>query len=464
MNPAHAISPIDGRYASEIAPLGDFFSESALLKYRVMVEVEYLILLVECLPDRRKFNQKQISGLKKLCINFSESDALKIKKIEQKTNHDVKAVECWLNQKLSGLKLERFNPLAHFALTSEDVNNIAHRMAWRGAITKIYLRQLKKLHRVLESLSKKSAAMPLLAMTHGQSASPTTLGKEIRVFAERLERQEKQLACHKLSAKLNGATGTFGGHQIAYPEIDWVKFSKHLINKFGFEPNVVTTQVEPSDSLAESYHIVARINAILTDLCRDFWFYISREIFKQHTNGSEVGSSAMPHKINPIQFENAEGNLGVANSLLCHLANSLPTSRMQRDLSGSTAIRNQGVALAHSLLAIKQISRGLSRLTPDAKTMREELNKHWEVLAEPIQIILRKYEDERAYDKIKKLTRGKKTNRETIKRIIEESDLPGEEKQRLRKLTPEKYTGLAKKLAVIPINQPSSSCSWRLYN
>ncbi len=387
--------------------------------------------------------------MKNIYFNFSLEDAKEIKKIEITTNHDIKAIEYFLKERLQKLNLKSHLSFIHFGLTSEDVNNLVYHLMWLQAVEKTYLPNILGLHTTLKKLATKYSDIPLLSLTHGQPATPTTIGKEINVFAVRLARQIEQIKQHKLTGKLNGATGTFSAHMIAYPEIDWLEFSQKFINKLGLLPNQITTQVESNDSLTESYHNIIRINSILTDLTRDFWFYISRGIFIQKKKESEVGSSTMPHKINPIQFENAEGNLGLANSLLNHLASVLPISRMQRDLSNSTVIRNQGVPLTHSLLAIKQIILGLERLSINQNKINEELENHWEVLTEAIQTICRKYGDDEAYEKIKSLSRGEKINKNTIQMIIMESQIPEEDKQKLLELTPQNYLGLAKKLSTL---------------
>lgn len=442
------ISPIDGRYQEDTKELIPYFSEFALIRYRVFIEVEYLLSLSQIIKNL-KLDEVTTKNLKNIYFNFSLEDAKEIKKIEITTNHDIKAIEYFLKERLQKLNLKSHLSFIHFGLTSEDVNNLVYHLMWLQAVEKTYLPNILGLHTTLKKLATKYSDIPLLSLTHGQPATPTTIGKEINVFAVRLARQIEQIKQHKLTGKLNGATGTFSAHMIAYPEIDWLEFSQKFINKLGLLPNQITTQVESNDSLTESYHNIIRINSILTDLTRDFWFYISRGIFIQKKKESEVGSSTMPHKINPIQFENAEGNLGLANSLLNHLASVLPISRMQRDLSNSTVIRNQGVPLTHSLLAIKQIILGLERLSINQNKINEELENHWEVLTEAIQTICRKYGDDEAYEKIKSLSRGEKINKNTIQMIIMESQIPEEDKQKLLELTPQNYLGLAKKLSTL---------------
>ena len=449
MNPLLAISPIDGRYHEDTKELAEYFSETALFKYRVLIEIEYFIFLISTLKLTPALTTTQIKILKSFYQKFSEKDILEIKTIEEKTKHDIKAVEYFIKNKLKENKLENYSSFVHFSLTSEDINNLAYHLMWQDSVKNIYLPIITNLKNELKKLAKKYATMSLLSLTHGQSATPTTIGKEINVFAARLERQITQLQKHKLTGKLNGATGTFSAHTIAYPKINWIKFSHKFITDLGLEPNMVTTQAEPNDSLAESYQNIFRINTILIDLCRDFWLYISRGIFVQQKKEGEVGSSTMPHKINPIQFENAEGNLGLANAYFHHLSGILPISRLQRDLSNSTVIRNQGIPLAHSILAIKQIIKGLNRIAPDKNKTDQELDEHWEILSEAIQTIFRKYNDDTAYEKIKILTRGEKINKKGLEKIISESNLPNKEKNKLLSLTPQTYVGLAEKLAGI---------------
>ena len=412
--------------------------------YRIKVEIEYLIALgdekgIKELPAFSKTEQVKLRNIYK---NFNSSAAQKVKDIEEITNHDVKAVEYYLQGRLK----KSLHPWIHFALTSEDVNNLSYSLMWQDGLNQVYLPALKTVNKELKKLARKYKNVSMLALTHGQPATPTSLGKEFAVFAGRLQRQLQHIKSHRLLGKLSGATGTWAAHVTAYPNINWISFSKRFVKSLGLEPNLITTQIESNDSLAESYHNLIRVNTILLDFCRDIWLYISRGVFGQKTKSGEVGSSTMPHKVNPIQFENAEGNLGIANAYLSHLAQTLPVSRMQRDLSGSTIIRNQGVPVAHSLLACKNIVKGIDRLTVNRKKIREELDNHWEVLAEAIQTTLRKSGDRLPYERLKNLTRGQKITQEDIQAFVQSLDLPKKEKQTLLDLTPENYTGLAARI------------------
>ena len=444
VNPLTSISPLDGRYNKAVEELTEYFSEPALMYYRIKVEIEYLIALgdekgIKELPAFSKTEQIKLRNIYK---NFNSSAAQKVKDIEEITNHDVKAVEYYLQGRLK----KSLHPWIHFALTSEDVNNLSYSLMWQDGLNQVYLPALKTVNKELKKLARKYKNVSMLALTHGQPATPTSLGKEFAVFAGRLQRQLQHIKSHRLLGKLSGATGTWAAHATSYPNINWISFSKRFVKSLGLEPNLITTQIESNDSLAESYHNLIRVNTILLDFCRDVWLYISRGVFGQKTKSGEVGSSTMPHKVNPIQFENAEGNLGIASAYLSHLAQTLPVSRMQRDLSGSTIIRNQGVPVAHSLLACKNIVKGIDRLTVNRKKIREELDNHWEVLAEAIQTTLRKSGDRLPYERLKNLTRGQKITQEDIQAFVQSLDLPKKEKQTLLDLTPENYTGLAERI------------------
>ncbi len=442
------ISPIDGRYSKETQELKLFFSEEALIKYRIKVEIEYLIALcgVFQIKELKPLSSKKKTDFRNIYNKFSIKDGKRIKRIEGKTNHDVKAVEYFISEKLKRSGSTKLIPWIHFALTSEDINNLAYSLMWQDGLIHAYLPTLKKVISKLKSLAKKYSSTTMLAMTHGQPATPTTIGKELGVFCNRLQRQAVQIKEHKLQGKFGGATGTWGAHVAAYPGVEWIKFTQRFLKSLKLEPNLITTQIEPHDSIVESYQSIIRVNSILIDFCQDIWLYISRGIFRQKRIASEVGSSTMPHKINPINFENAEGNIGISNAILSHFCMKLPVARLQRDLSDSTVLRNQGVAIAHSLLAIKNILKGLNRITVNKEKTTEELNSHWEVLAEAIQTILRKNGQLDAYEKLKELTRGEKISQETIDKFIKSIKLSKADKEYLLSLTPETYTGLSSKL------------------
>lgn len=440
-NKLNAISPLDGRYSNSLKPLSNYFSESALMQYRIKIEIEYLILLSKekLIKELPTFTKKEESKLRSLYQKFDLIEAKKIKAFEKKTNHDVKAIEYYLQTKIK----KSLHPWIHFALTSEDINNLSYSLMWKDAIENCYLPQLQLLNQTLKALARKYKKNAMISLTHGQPATPTTFGKELAVFYSRLNRQIIQIKSHKLLGKFGGATGTWSAHLLSYPRINWIRFSSKLIKSFKLEPNLITTQIESHDSMAESFNQITRVNIILNDFCKDIWLYISRGIVGQKKVLGEIGSSTMPHKINPIYFENAEGNIGMANSILIHLATKLPISRMQRDLSDSTVLRNQGVGLSHSYLSIKNIFKGLNRITIDKIRMKDELNSHWEILAEAIQTILRKSGEENAYEKLKNLTRGKIIDRVSISKFIEQLKISKEEKDMLLSLTPESYTGLS---------------------
>ena len=443
-SPLNTISPLDGRYNNSVKNLSVYFSEKALMRYRLKVEIEYLIALgnEKGIKELPRFSKDEQLGLQKIYKNFNSADAEKVKEIETTTNHDVKAVEYYIQGKTK----KALHPWVHFALTSEDVNNLSYSLMWQDGLNRVYLPELQSIHKDLKKLARKYKNASMMALTHGQPATPTTFGKELAVFCARLDRQVYQIKTHKLLGKLGGATGTWSAHMAAYPKINWIGFSSKFIKSLGLEPNLVTTQIEPHDSLAESYRQIILVNSILTDLCGDMWYYISRGILRQKKVAGEVGSSTMPHKINPIQFENAEGNMGIANALLNHLALKLPISRMQRDLTDSTTLRNHGVALGHSYLALKNILKGLNRITINKFQMSKELNSHWEVLAEAIQTILRKSGKRDAYEKLKELTQGQSINAESMAKFVSGLKVSDEDKQTLINLTPAGYRGLAPKL------------------
>jgi len=443
-NQLSALSPLDGRYGNSVKDLAAYFSEAALMRYRLYIEIEYLIALSyeKQIKDLPIFAKNEQARLRRTYQGFNLSAAKKIKDIETTTNHDVKAIEYYIRGKIK----KSLHPWIHFALTSEDVNNLAYSLMWQHGLKHIYLVKLQLVFKELRKMAKKHKAAPMLSFTHGQPATPTTFGKEMAVFCSRLNQQINQLKTHKLLGKFSGATGTWSAHLSAYPKVNWIRFSSRFIKALGLEPNLLTTQIESHDSTAESYQQVVRVNTILTDLCKDMWFYISRGIIGQKKVVGEVGSSTMPHKINPIQFENAEGNFGIANSLLNHLAVKLPISRMQRDLTDSTTLRNQGVALGHSYLAVQNIIKGLSRITINKLQMSAELNTHWEVVAEAVQTVLRKAGQQNAYEQLKTLTRGEAINAEIMAEFVSGLNIPDNDKETLLTLTPASYIGLAPKL------------------
>ena len=446
--PLKAISPLDGRYSKSTENLSDYFSEHALIRYRTKVEIEYLIALSieKEIQELKPFSEKDKEKLRKIYTSFNIDDSKRVKAIEVATNHDVKAVEYFIREKLEKINKKRLFPWIHFALTSEDINNLSYSLMWQEAFKKEFLPKLNEVIKKLKTISKQFANTPMLSLTHGQSATPTTFGKEIKVFIHRLNRQSSQMKKHTLLGKFSGATGTWAAHSIAYPEVNWLQFTRKFVSSLGLEPNLITTQIEPHDSIVESYHSIIRSNNILTDLCRDIWSYVSRGILKQKKIPGEVGSSTMPHKINPIQFENAEGNLGLATAIFDHLSNKLPISRMQRDLTDSTTLRNQGVAMGYSYLACKNILKGLARITVDKTKMKTELDSHWEVLAEAIQTILRKTGSDNAYEQLKNMTQGTEITQSTIVKFVKLLHIPKEEKEKLITLTPQDYIGIAPKL------------------
>ena len=445
----NSISTLDGRYNKEASILSNYFSESALMRYRVMVEVEYLISLSKekKLVDLPLISKNVQNSLRKIYQKFDTISARRIKKIESQTNHDVKAVEIFISEKLKKMNKTNLVPWLHFGLTSEDVNNISYSMMWKDGTKNVYLDKLNTIIKAIKDLASKHSKEAMLSLTHGQPATPTTFGKEMAVFYYRLNKHYKLLKELELEGKISGATGTWAAHFLAYPNIDWLKFSNKFVKHFGLKHNPLTTQIESHDSLAEQYHLLSRVNSVLIDFSNDMWFYISRGILIQKIVSGETGSSTMPHKINPIHFENAEGNCGLANSLLIHLANKLTISRLQRDLSGSTVIRNQGVALGYCVIALNNLIKGVGRVKINKQRTKNELNNHWEVLAEAVQIILRKNGDSDAYEKIKELTQGETISKNNIQKIISSLDISHDDKNTLMKLTPGGYTGLSSVLA-----------------
>jgi len=442
------LSPLDGRYSKKLDPLREYFSEFALMKYRCVVELKYLAALGNEVKIKKvkKFSVAEKKLIEKIIKNFSEKDATRIKTIEKTTNHDVKAVEYFLAEKLQKTNLKNRISFLHFALTSEDINNLAYALMHAGAVKNVLLPEIKKVHAAILQRARAWKKIPLLSRTHGQTATPTTLGKEFFVFAERLRRKVEGIKNQPILGKLSGATGTFAAHQIAYPEVNWKAFAQKFIRSLGLQPNMETTQIEPHDWNVELCDKVRHANNILTDLARDSWSYISLAYFKLKKKEGEVGSSTMPHKVNPIDFENAEGNFGVANALLDFLSNKLPISRLQRDLTDSTVLRNCGVAFGHSYLGWQSLQNGISKLEVNKAKLLEDLRDNPEVLAEAIQTVLRKNGEPQAYEKLKKLTRGEKLTIAKIQEFVADLKLPKNEKERLLKLTPAKYVGIAAKL------------------
>ena len=437
------ISPIDGRYKKNVSELETFFSEQALMRHRVMVEVEYLLALVEhkSFQKTRTLSKKAFNSLKGLYVEFSSTHFKEIKKIEKKTNHDVNAVVVFVSEKLKKIGRDDLVPFVHFGLTSEDINNISYSLMTRGAVDNVMIPSVKGVLKELKALSKKTKSLSLLSLTHGQPATTTTLGKELAVFVSRVEREIALIKKMKLLAKLSGATGSYAAHKVAFPDLNWPLFSKRFIKKLGLEQSPISTQIEPGDSLAELLHSFVRINNIFSDFSLDMWLYISRNIFVQKNIVGEVGSSTMPHKINPIFFENAEGNLDIANNNFSFLASRITRSRLQRDLSGSTVFRNIGVGFAHSLISYKNLIKGVLRVSPNKAQMKKELDENWSILAEAVQTVLRKSGDASAYDKIKKLTRGKPLTKESYLQLVNSLDVAEKDRVALLELTPHTYLG-----------------------
>lgn len=440
-----AISPIDGRYRSKVSQLDAFFSEFALMRYRVMVEMEYFIALCEIhLPQLSQFDSDHFDALRYIYQNFTPEDAYQIKEIEKVTNHDVKAVEYFLKKRFDAMNMESFKEFIHFGLTSQDINNVALPLALKDAHHQIIEPAYRQLCDHITQLALQWKDIPMLARTHGQPASPTRLGKELQVFVERINDQLHLLSTVPFSSKFGGATGNFNAHKLAYPAIDWVAFANNLVmNKLALHRQQTTTQIEHYDFLAAYFDGIKRLNTILLDLCRDLWMYIMLDYFKQKIKEGEIGSSAMPHKVNPIDFENAEGNLGIANAIFEHFSNKLPVSRLQRDLTDSTVTRNIGVPLAHSLLSIFSIGKGLDKLLLNEDKLKADLQANWAVVAEGIQTILRREQIDGGYELLKQLTRTNQgINATSISNFIDELDVSETIKSELRLITPESYTGI----------------------
>ena len=445
-----AISPLDGRYGSKTEELRPIFSEYGLMRFRVQVELTWLKHLAACkqITEVPEFSEETIRFIDGIISNFSEEDAKDIKKREAVTNHDVKAVEYFLKDKTaSNAEISRVREFIHFACTSEDINNNSHALMLKTARDEVILPYADKVISEITRLAHEYAEVSLLARTHGQPASPTTIGKELANVAYRLRRQRDEIARVSIMGKINGAVGNFNAHTVAYPEVDWYAFSKAFEEDLGLTFNPYTTQIEPHDYIAELFAAIDRFNTIMIDFDRDIWGYISYGTFTQKTIAGEIGSSTMPHKVNPIDFENSEGNLGIANALFVHLGNKLPISRFQRDLTDSTVLRNLGVAIGYSLLAWKSTLKGISKLQANPAHTAQELDNNWEVLAEPYQTVMRRYGIENPYEKLKALTRGQKVTREIMLNFLEGLEIPEDAKARLRELTPATYIGRAVKFA-----------------
>jgi adenylosuccinate lyase len=449
--PLTALSPLDGRYHAKVRALSDYFSEFALIRYRVRVEIEWLKALSRApeISEIPPFSPAALAVLDRLVANFSLADGEAVKAIEARTNHDVKAIEYWLREKLTGnAEVGPTTRFIHFACTSEDINNICHALMLSESRAKSLLPNIDALIGQLADLAHGLAGLAMLSRTHGQSATPSTMGKELANVVHRLRRQRKRIAEVPLLAKINGAVGNYNAHVVAYPGFDWEAFCRDFIGQLGFEFNPYTTQIEPHDCIAELFDAYAGLNTVLMDFNRDIWGYISIGYFGQKLKEGEVGSSTMPHKVNPIDFENSEGNLGLANALLSHMSAKLPISRWQRDLTDSTVLRNMGVALGYSLLAYDACLKGIGKLQPNEQTIADDLDRNWEVLAEPIQTVMKRHGIEDAYEQLKALTRGKAgLGREALHQFIRTLAIPEPEKQRLLQLTPATYTGTAANLA-----------------
>jgi adenylosuccinate lyase len=445
VNSLMAVSPVDGRYSKQVKELSDYFSEFALIKYRIRTEIEYFIALCDLpLPQLAGFPKDKYQVLKDIYIKLDEEDALKIKEIEKITNHDVKAVEYFIKERFAEESLEEFSEFIHFGLTSQDINNTAGPAALKDFTDAIYFPALNELTAKLDFMAEEWKSVPMLAHTHGQPASPTRLGKEIEVFSVRIKEQLRLLRQIPFAAKFGGATGNLNAHLVAYPEIDWNGFAKDLVEKrLGLYRSQPTTQIEHYDHIAAYFDNLKRINTILIDLARDFWTYISMEYFRQKIKEGEIGSSAMPHKVNPIDFENAEGNLGVANALFEHLAAKLPVSRMQRDLTDSTVLRNTGVPLAHTIISFKSLQKGLGKIILNRNAVESDLDSNWAVVAEAIQTILRRENYPKPYEALKALTRtNEQVTEKTIKEFIDTLNVSEKIKEELRNITPRNYTGV----------------------
>ncbi|MBF0097744.1 MAG: adenylosuccinate lyase [Magnetococcales bacterium] len=449
LNALTAVSPLDGRYAAQTEVLRALFSEYGLIRFRVQVEVAWLAALAAepRLAEVPALAEAEVALLAALVGDFSPQDAGRIKAIERVTNHDVKAVEYFLKERLAESTLQPVLEFIHFACTSEDINNLAHGLSLREARSAVVLPLMEQVVAAVQGLAKRCVDLPMLARTHGQPASPTTLGKEMANVADRLRKQMQRLVRVPIYGKINGAVGNFNAHCVAYPEVDWPVLARAFVEGLGLTYQPLTTQIEPHDGMAEFFDAVAGFNTVLLDFDRDIWSYISIGYFRQQTVAGEVGSSTMPHKVNPIDFENSEGNLGLANAVLHHLSSKLPISRLQRDLTDSTVLRNMGVGLGYAVLAYRSVLKGMGKLEPDAVRLAADLQESWEVLAEPIQMVMRRYRIDKPYERLKELTRGQRVTRESLVALINGLEIPQEAKERLLALTPAGYIGLAQQLA-----------------
>ncbi|MGB0956553.1 MAG: adenylosuccinate lyase [Panacagrimonas sp.] len=446
-----AISPVDGRYAEKTVSLRPIFSEYGLIRYRLLAEIGWLRALAAHpqIPEVPALSDDAKSRLDAIAENFGVREAQRVKTIEETTNHDVKAVEYYLKEKIGAHpELAEIKEFIHFACTSEDMNNVAHALMLADAREQVLLPQLDELIGRLATLSRQYADQPMLSRTHGQAATPTTLGKEMAVFVSRLRMHRKSLQEMDILAKANGAVGNYSAHLAAYPEVDWPAFSQNFLNSLGLAPSPITTQIEPHDYIAEYFQALMRVNSVLIDLCRDIWAYISLGYFRQKTVSGEVGSSTMPHKVNPIDFENAEGNLGLANAVMHHLAEKLPISRWQRDLTDSTVLRNLGVGIGHGVIAFQALQKGLGKLEVDAWRLGRDLDDNWEVLGEAIQTVMRRYGLPEPYEQLKRLTRGQRIGKDALRAFVQELPIPQADRDRLMAMSPADYTGNAERQAL----------------
>ena len=450
MSTIRAITPLDGRYATQVSGLCEHLSEWALIKRRVQVEVEWLLEMAGCadIADMRALTGAEREYVQSIVDDFDDEAAMQVKRIERTTNHDVKAVEYYIRERLAGTSLEDVSEWVHFCCTSEDINNLSHALMVKGALEEEWMPQARALVDSVAALAEANAETALLARTHGQAASPTTLGKELAVFVYRWRRQMRQIECAEYLGKFNGAVGSYNAHAIAYPDADWHEIARGFVERLGLTHNPLTTQIEPHDYIAEIFHALIRFNTILLDFDRDMWSYISLGVFGQKAVEGEVGSSTMPHKVNPINFENSEANVGISNALLEHLATKLPVSRLQRDLTDSSALRNLGPAIGHGLVGLKSAQRGLRQVAVDEGLLAAELDDAWEVLAEAVQTVMRKQGAGDAYELLKGFTRGRSVTGEDMRAFVGGLELPTDDKKRLMALTPAGYTGIAKELVV----------------